>query len=199
MLAEFVRNTSIRISTSAPQWVHKSWVPVKFQGSSFNILNFLSLLILSSNNSCLEELLVWYIGSWTTEDFKWPNIPQQRDANCINFTCLTKGPHSAILFCLAGQVSLPVAGKANLTFGGRCPESNSGPTSVCTVQCMWRGVLHWIVRWWSWTYGQTPSKLFLCWTLYKHERRGRKQQHDFKLKYRSYQTLMRYQKLGRAR
>ena len=24
------------------------------------------------------------------------NIPEQRDANYINFTCLTKGPHGAI-------------------------------------------------------------------------------------------------------
>ena len=37
----------------------------------------------------------------------WTNIPQQRDANCINFTCLIKGPYSAIIFCLAGQVSRP--------------------------------------------------------------------------------------------
>ena len=42
-------------------------------------------------------------------------------------------------------------------------ESNSDPTSVCTVQCMWRGVLHWTVHSDDGS-RQTLSKWFLCWT-----------------------------------
>ena len=90
--------------------------------------------------------------------------PQQRDANC-NFTCLTKDPHSAMFFCLAGQVSCLVAGKANLTFGGRCrvelrPDFGVY-SSVHGKRC---AALNCAPRWQSWTYGQTPSKWFLCWT-----------------------------------
>ena len=39
------------------------------------------------------------------------NIPQ-KDANCVNKTCLIKGSDRAALFRLAGQVSRPVVGKA---------------------------------------------------------------------------------------
>ena len=117
------------------------------------------------------------------------NIPQQ-----INFICLTKGPHGTIHFCLAGQVFRPVAGKAILTLGGRC-RVESRPdfgvySSVHVQSCV---ALNCIPRWRSWTYMDKPrqSDSFAGHVeehiagiafgsvgapLYRHERRGRKQQ-----------------------
>ena len=74
------------------------------------------------------------------------NIPQQRDANSINFTCLTKGTYQRHLSC---RPSFPSCGlwlaKRILLLAGEV-KSNPDPTSMCTVQCMWRGVLHWNVH-----------------------------------------------------
>ena len=55
------------------------------------------------------------------------------DANCISITCPIKRSHSAPLFCLAGQVSRPVAGKAKCTFAGDV-ESHPSPISVCEAR-----------------------------------------------------------------
>ena len=46
----------------------------------------------------------------------------QQDANCVNKTCLIKRSHCDALFCLIGQVSRPMSGKAISTFGGRRRE-----------------------------------------------------------------------------
>ena len=72
---------------------------------------------------------------------------------------------SNILFWLAGQVSRPVAVKANLTFGWICrvePWPEFGVySSVHVKSCV---ALNCTPRWRSWTYGHILSKLFLCWT-----------------------------------
>ena len=40
-----------------------------------------------------RQIVVWKIQLFRS---RRTNIPQQRDVNCINFTCLTKGPHDTI-------------------------------------------------------------------------------------------------------
>ena len=119
------------------------------------------------------------------------NISQKRDANCISFTCLTKGPHGAILFCLAGLV----AGlwPAKQIFGGRCrveprPDfgvyssmhvkrcvvtPNGGPRSM-DKPCQSDSIAGYVE-------GQIAGIAFglVGAPLYKHERRDQKQQPFF--------------------
>ena len=56
----------------------------------------------------------------------------QKDANCINTTCLIKGSHRDALF-LAGQSSVLWLAKQNLLLAGDV-ESNPGPTLVCAAR-----------------------------------------------------------------
>ena len=54
-------------------------------------------------------------------------------------------PSRSHSFCLAGQVPVLWLAKRILPQEGDV-ESNPGLTSVCTVECMWRGVLQWTVH-----------------------------------------------------
>ena len=99
---------------------------------------------------------------WTEKDVRKDTAFSQLDQHPSTERCklyhlyLPYQRHPRCHSCLSCRLRFPSCGWQSESFG---------PTSVCTVQCMWRGVLHWTVhRWRSWTYVQTPSKWFLCWS-----------------------------------
>ena len=61
------------------------------------------------------------------------NISQQRDANCIDPSFLTKGSYSTTFFCCTGQVSRPVAGRANTFASAHVLNHTTSPTKHTTL------------------------------------------------------------------
>ena len=113
----------------------------------------------------------------------------------VTLPALLKTPTMPFFFVLPDKFPVLWLAKRILLLAGDV-ESNSGLTSVCTVQCMGRGVLHWTVHpdgspgpmdkphqsdsFAGHMEGQIAGTAFgsVGASLYKHERRRRKQRNN---------------------